>query len=135
MTVQAGRKGGIKVCATVGGTYVNLPCLSIKAGKGWLGQSERADVTRIGDEAARSVGTGFLDLSLVATVAYDSADAAQVIVYGVGDADLYVKYSRDGSTFSDPCQMSVSIDPGQQQAGAGAQVDTLNFAASAGTAP
>ena len=58
-----------------------------------------------------------------------------VAIYGAGDADVYVKYSRDGSTFSDPCQMSVSIDPGQQQAGAGAQVDTLNFAASAGTAP
>lgn len=135
MTVQAARKGGIQVCATVGGSYVALDCTSIKPARGWLGSSERADITLIGDEASRSVATGFKDLGLVVTAPRDASHAAWIIIDAVGDGDIYVKYSRDGSTFSDPCQMSVTIDPGTQQAGAGAQVDTLNFAASGGTAP
>ena len=130
MTVQAGRIGTVKVCAT-DGSYNAMPCLSIKPGNGWKTVT-MADATLMGDTAGRQVSTGFYEAGLTVTVLRDPADSTgQEIV--LANNPVWVQYSENSSAYK-KCQMAWTCDE-SHQAGTGLLQLTFNFTPAAGVAP
>jgi hypothetical protein len=136
MTVQAGRVGGFKVCATTGGTYYTPNGVtSIKPGDGWKGPT-MVDTTQINDTAARMVSTGFFNSTLTVTMLRDAADTngqGVLLTQIAAGSTIWVQYSEDNSSFK-KCEMAASIDE-QHQAGASALSMTVTFTPAGGTSP
>lgn len=132
MTVQSGRIGGFKVCATESGTYYTpTGVTSVRPGNGWKAPTFM-DTTQLGDTASRMVSSGFYDGSLTVTLLRDPADTNGQGVL-LGNNPVWVQYSEDNSSFK-KCQCCWTSDESHAP-GANALAVTFTFTPAGGLAP
>lgn len=132
MTTLLQRASTVKVCATVGGTYVALPTKSIKGGVGW----GSADIRKHGDLGPRSMSTELEFTPLEVECFDDPADAGIVILRAAitSGAHIFAQFLPSG-TAGWQVEVAVGVPDDGGSAGADVKMVKLTLPPAGGAAP